>query len=533
MPDTFDHERTHAWRALGQHARDMRDRHVRDLFAADRHRFEHCSLEHDQLLLDYSRHAVTDDTMELLRLLADTCGVAGQIERMFAGEPINVTEQRPALHVALRNRSGRQMSAGGEDVMPLVDAELARMREIVDAVHGGSFTGASGGSITDVVNIGIGGSDLGAVMAVEALARFRKPGIRTHFVSNVDGVQISDVLDVVDPAHTLFIVCSKSFTTLETMVNARQARDWLARQLGEAAVPHHFVAVSVNAAAMDEFGIAPELRLSIWDWVGGRYSLWSAIGLAIALSVGMAHFERLLAGAHAMDEHFRTTPIERNLPVTAALLGVWNLNFLGAESLVILPYDQRLHRFPAYLQQLEMESNGKRVTRNGQPVEWETCPIVWGEPGSNAQHSFYQLLHQGTRRFYADFIVPVNGSSDFQRQHDLALANCLAQAEALMAGEGEQGRTPGHKVYPGGRPSSIYLFPRLDPEFLGRLIALYEHKVFVQSVIWDINAFDQWGVELGKKLAARVAPAIADPAARAELSPQVQELLGVADSWRD
>ncbi|MGH8497167.1 MAG: glucose-6-phosphate isomerase [Gammaproteobacteria bacterium] len=542
-------KRTRAWQALERHAADMRDCSTRDLFAGDPERFERFSLEHDRLLLDYSRHAVTLRTMELLRELAEACELATWIERMFAGEPVNDTERRPALHVALRNRSGLPVTAGGEDVMPLVHAELARMRKLVDGIHGGSFRGHTGQTITDVVNIGIGGSDLGAVMAVEALARFRRPDLRGHFVSNVDGVQISDVLNAVDPERTLFIVCSKSFTTLETMVNARQARDWLIAARGKAAVPRHFVAVSVNAPAMDEFGIAPDLRFALWDWVGGRYSMWSSIGLAIALSIGMEHFEELLAGAHAMDEHLRTAPFETSLPVTAALLGLWNVNFLGAESLVILPYDQRLHRLPAYLQQLEMESNGKRVTRDGRPVEWATCPIVWGEPGSNAQHSFYQLLHQGTRRFYADFIVPVNGSSGFQEQQDLALANCLAQAEALMAGQTEAEviatlrkgglraddaeRLAPHKVHPGNRPSSIYLFPRLDPETLGKLVALYEHKVFVQSVIWDINAFDQWGVELGKQLAGQTAPAIADAAQREELSSPLRELLTIADRWRD
>ncbi|MBA3563414.1 MAG: glucose-6-phosphate isomerase [Gammaproteobacteria bacterium] len=542
-------ERSKAWKALERHAEERCGGSLRDLFDRDPHRFERFSLKQEGLLFDYSRHPVTDETMRLLLALGGEMGLADRIEGLFSGESANNTECRPALHVALRNRSGRPMPAGSKNVMPQVEAELAKMRELVDAVHAGSFTGSTGRRITDVVNIGIGGSDLGAVMAVEALARFRKSDIRTHFVSNVDGVQISDVLGIVHAETTLFIVCSKSFTTLETMINARQARDWLITQRSEAAVTRHFVAVSVNAGAMDEFGIASDLRFAIWDWVGGRYSLWSAVGLAIAFAVGMDHFERLLAGAHAMDEHFRRAPFERNLPVIAALLGVWNVNFQDAGSLVILPYDQRLHRFPAYLQQLEMESNGKRVTRDGEPVEWQTCPIVWGEPGSNAQHSFYQLLHQGTRRFAADFIVPVNASSDFQQQQDLALANCLAQAEALMGGQteadvvthlerqaldaGDIARLAPHKVHPGDRPSSIYMFPQLDSETLGKLIALYEHKVFVQSVIWNINAFDQWGVELGKKLAARVAPAITGESAREALSSQLRSLLKIADGWRD
>jgi glucose-6-phosphate isomerase len=449
--------------------------------------------------------------------------------------------------MALRNRSGRAMAADGRDVMPEVLSELAKMREFVTAVHEGRATGAKGARFTDVVNIGIGGSDLGIVMATEALGRYRNRAIRLHCVSNIDGVELADVIAEVNPATTLFVVCSKTFTTLETLSNATAARDWLAGELGEAAVGRHFVAVSTNHAAMDAFGIAPGARFTMWDWVGGRYSLWSAVGLSIALALGMDVFEQLLEGGHEMDEHFRSAPLERNLPVLMGLIGVWNHDFLGQDSLAVLPYDRRLHRFPAYLQQLEMESNGKSVTRDGHPVRCPTGAVVWGEPGSNAQHSFFQLLHQGTAGVAMDFIAPVNGSSRFQQQHDLALANCFAQAEAFAFGqtelqvrgdltareldESEIVRLLPHKVHAGNRPSSVILCRRLDPRTLGRLVAWYEHKVFVQSVIWDVNPFDQWGVELGKKLAGSMAPAVRE--ATWPAGPlHVQALLDVVGRWR-
>jgi glucose-6-phosphate isomerase len=449
--------------------------------------------------------------------------------------------------MALRNRSDRPMCAGGQDVMPEVRGELAKMREFVTGVHEGRITGAKGARYTDVVNIGIGGSDLGVVMATEALGRYRNRAIRLHCVSNVDGVELSEVIQQVNPATTLFVVCSKTFTTQETLSNANAARAWLVDELGEAAVAMHFVAVSTNHPAMDSFGIAPGSRFTMWDWVGGRYSLWSAVGLSIALALGMSIFELVLQGGHDMDEHFRQAPLERNLPVLMGLIGVWNGNFLQQDSLAVLPYDRRLHRFPAYLQQLEMESNGKSVTRAGHPVGYPTGSIVWGEPGSNAQHSFFQLLHQGTAQVALDFLAPVQASSRFQAQQDLALANCFAQAEAFAFGQTElqvredltsRGASEEsikvllpHKVHVGNRPSSLIVFPRLGPRTLGRLIAWYEHKVFVQSVIWDVNPFDQWGVELGKKLAGSMAPAVQN-AAIPEGPRHLQGLLETVGRWR-
>jgi glucose-6-phosphate isomerase len=428
-----------------------------------------------------------------------------------------------------------------------VRRELAKMHDFVAGVHEGRVTGSKGARFTDVVNIGIGGSDLGVVMATEALGRYRNRGIRLHCVSNIDGVELSEVMQDVDPATTLFVICSKTFTTLETLSNASSARDWIVSELGEAAVARHFVAVSTNHVAMDRFGVAPGSRFAMWDWVGGRYSLWSAVGLSIALALGWAPFELLLQGGHDMDEHFRSTPLEQNLPVLMGLIGVWNGNFLGLDSLAVLPYDRRLHRFPAYLQQLEMESNGKSVTRDGRSVTHATGAVVWGEPGNNAQHSFFQLLHQGTARVAMDFIAPVKGSSRFQRQHDLGLANCFAQAEAFAFGQtdlqvredlaargvaaDEIARLEPHKVHVGNRPSSLVLFPRLGPRTLGRLIAWYEHKVFVQSVIWDVNPFDQWGVELGKKLAGSMAPAV-EQASWPEGPRHVQALLATVGRWR-
>ena len=507
-----------AWKALQAHAASLAPRHLRELFADDPQRFDHLSVEALDLLYDFTRQRVTPQTLQLLFGLAQACDLEGRIAALFAGETVNNTERRAALHMALRNRSDRPMRSDGQDVMPEVRGELAKMREFVTGVHEGRITGSKGGRYTDIVNIGIGGSDLGIVMATEALGRFRNRAIRLHCVSNVDGVELADSLEQVNPATTLFVICSKTFTTQETLSNASAAREWLVHELGEQAVSRHFVAVSTNHAAMDAFGIAPESRFTMWDWVGGRYSLWSTVGLSIALALGMDLFELVLQGGHDMDEHFRRAPLERNLPVLMGLLGVWNTDFLGLNSLAVLPYDRRLHRFPAYLQQLEMESNGKSVTRDGQEVGYRTGSVVWGEPGNNAQHSFFQLLHQGTAQVAMDFIAPVHGSSRFLKQQDLALANCFAQAEAFAFGQtaeqvradlaskgtaaAEIERLVAHKVHAGNRPSSLILLPRLGPRALGKLIAWYEHKVYVQSVIWDINPFDQWGVELGKKLAS-------------------------------
>ena len=544
MPDRTE---LPAWKALEAHADEVSARHLRDLFRDDDRRFDRLSLTELDFVYDYSRQRVTSRTMDLLLSLGRECGLEARIRGLFAGDAVNDTEGRAAMHMALRNRTDRPMHAGGYDVMPEVRAELAKMREFVTGVHEGRITGSKGARFTDVVNIGIGGSDLGVVMATEALGRFRNRAVRLHCVSNIDGVELAEVMEQVDPATTLFVICSKTFTTQETLANATSAREWLAGELGESAVGRHFVAVSTNHAAMDAFGIAPDSRFTMWDWVGGRYSLWSAVGLSIALALGWQPFELLLAGGHDMDEHFRNAPLEANLPVLMGLIGVWNSNFLGHDSLAVLPYDRRLHRFPAYLQQLEMESNGKSVTRDGRPVACGTGTVVWGEPGNNAQHSFFQLLHQGTARVAMDFIAPVNASCRFQGQHDLALANCFAQAEAFAFGQteeqvrtdlmskgvstGEIARLVPHKVHVGNRPSSLILFPRLGPRTLGRLIAWYEHKVFVQSVIWDNNSFDQWGVELGKKLAGSMAPAVRAAEWR-DGPPHVQKLLGVVGRWR-
>lgn len=533
------------WQALERHAAESRATHLRDLFAADPGRFDRFSRCELNLLLDFSRQRVTGKTLELLLELAEARGLRSRIAAMFSGEKINETEDRAVLHTALRNRSDRPVVLDGQDVMAEVRASLEKMRNFVEGVHGGRIHGATGKSFTDVVNIGIGGSDLGIVMATEALANVRNRNIRLHCVSNIDGVQLADTLQKADPARTLFVICSKTFSTLETLTNAKLARQWIVDHMGEGAPARHFAAVSTNSKAMDAFLIPPQNRFTMWDWVGGRYSIWSAVGLSVALALGMDQFELMLEGGHEMDEHFRTAPFDKNLPVLMGLLGVWNRNFLDMDSLAVLPYDQRLHRFPAYLQQLEMESNGKRVTLDGQPVTYDTGAVLWGEPGSNAQHSFFQLLHQGTARVALDFLVPVNASSPYQEQQNLALANCFAQAQAFAFGQTEEQiradlaakgvpeaeivRLIRHKLHPGNRPSTLILFPRLGPKTLGRLIALYEHEVFTQSVIWGINAFDQWGVELGKKLAESMAPAVENPET-AESS--LQGLLAYVGKWR-
>ncbi len=535
------------WQALETHAAQLRGAHLRDLFAAAPDRFEKLSRREVNLLVDFSRQRVTEQTIGLLVELANARGLRERIDAMFSGEKINTTENRAVLHTALRNRSDRPVMLDGKDVMVEVRASLDKMRNFVEGVHGGRIHGATGKTFTDIVNIGIGGSDLGIVMATEALAKFRNRNLRLHCVSNIDGVQLADTLERIDPARTLFVVCSKTFTTLETLTNAKLARQWIVDRLGEGAPARHFSAVSTNAKAMDAFLIPPQNRFTMWDWVGGRYSLWSAVGLSIALALGMDQFELMLEGGHEMDEHFRAAPFERNLPVLTGLLAVWNRNFLNMDSLAVLPYDQRLHRFPAYLQQLQMESNGKSVTLDGEAVAVDTGAVIWGEPGSNAQHSFFELLHQGTARVAMDFIAPVNASSPFQQQQNLALANCFAQMQAFAFGqsaqqvradlsakgvaESEIQRLLPHKVHPGNRPSTLILFPRLGPKTLGRLIALYEHNVFTQSVIWGINAFDQWGVELGKKLADSLAPAVESPAT-ASTAQELRGILAAVSEWR-
>jgi glucose-6-phosphate isomerase len=513
-----------AWQALSRHRAEMNGTHLRDLFAADPQRFERFSMEIGPLLLDYSKHRATRETMKLLFELARQARVFEWRDKMFSGEKINRTEDRAVLHVALRNRSNRPISVDGKDVMPEVNAVLAKMRAFTDAVRSGEWRGHTGSRITDVVNIGIGGSDLGPAMVSQALKPYWQSGMRAHFVSNVDGTQLAEVLREVSPERTLFVVESKTFTTQETLMNARSARAWLVEKLAsEAAVPKHFVAVSTATEEVRKFGIDPNNMFVFWDWVGGRYSLWSAIGLPIALMIGMDRFEELLGGGHAMDEHFRTAPMEENGPVVMAMLGIWYANFFGAATHAILPYDQYMSRFAAYFQQGDMESNGKRVDRSGRDIDdYTTGPIVWGEPGTNGQHAFYQLLHQGTRMVPADFLAPLETHNPIGKHHEVLLANFFAQPEALMRGKtsdearaelNAQGLAPGrvdelaaHKTFPGNRPTSSIVFPKLTPQTLGMLVALYEHKIFVQGIVWDIFSFDQWGVELGKQLARKIEP---------------------------
>ncbi len=512
-----------AWKALQVHQAALADVRLRDLFSADPARFDKFSLEAAGLFLDYSKNRITSETLGLLIELARFAKLEEWRDRMFSGEKINFTEKRAVLHTALRNRSDRPVVVDGHDVMPDIRGVLAHLRDFTERLRNGVWRGYTGKTITDVVNIGIGGSDLGPAMACEALKPYGKPGLTMHFVSNVDGTHLAEALKHIDPETTLFIVASKTFTTQETMTNAQSARRWFLDQAkDEAAIARHFVAVSTNAKAVAAFGISTDNMFGFWDWVGGRYSLWSAIGLPIAVYIGMDAFEQLLAGGHAMDEHFRTAPLEANLPVILALLGVWYVNFWNARSHAVLPYDQYLHRFPAYLQQLDMESNGKRVDRHGEPVDYATGPVLWGEAGTNGQHAFYQLIHQGAQMIPADFLAPANSQNPLGEHHPILLSNFFAQTQALMKGKNAAearaeleatGLTGAeleallpHKVFPGDKPTNSLLFAKLDPATLGALIALYEHKVFVQGIVWNINSFDQWGVELGKQLAQNILP---------------------------
>jgi glucose-6-phosphate isomerase len=537
---------TPAWQALQAHHASAAKLQMRDLFARDPQRFARYSLPVDELLLDYSKNRITDETLRLLFDLARECDVRGWTERMFAGERINHTEGRAVLHVALRNRANSPILVDGEDVMPRVNAVLAHMREFTESVREARWRGYTGEPITDIVNIGIGGSDLGPAMVTEALRHYGKPGLNVHFVSNVDGAHIAETLKPLRPERTLFIIASKTFTTQETLTNGHTARAWFLAAAGdESAIARHFVALSTNAEAVAAFGIDTRNMFEFWDWVGGRYSLWSAIGLSIALYVGMDRFEELLEGAHAMDEHFRSEPYEANLPVLLALLGIWYNDFFGAQSYAILPYDQYLHRFPAYFQQGDMESNGKRVTRDGEVVDYSTGPVIWGEPGTNGQHAFFQLLHQGTKLVPADFLAAMEPLHALTEHHRILLANCFAQTEALMAGKTEeearaelaaQGlagadleRLLLHKVFPGNRPTNTILYRRLTPRTLGLLIALYEHKIFVQGVIWNLNSFDQWGVELGKQLAKAILPELT---AREEVTGHDASTNGLINHYR-
>lgn len=520
---------TAAWKKLAAHHETVHRLQMKNLFAEDPRRFERFSIRFNDLLVDFSKNRITAETLGLLIELARECGLPEAIAQMFTGGRINETENRAVLHVALRNRANTPIHADGVDVMPEINAVLSRMRDFSRRVNLGKWKGFTGKRVTDIVNIGIGGSDLGPVMVTESLRPYANPKLRVHFVSNVDGTHIAETLKGLNPEKTLFMIASKTFTTQETMTNAFTAREWFLAQAQDAAhVAKHFVAISTNRAKVEAFGIHPDNMFVFWDWVGGRYSLWSAIGLSIACAIGFERFEELLTGAHDMDRHFREAPFERNLPVILALIGIWYTNFFGAETEVILPYDQYMHRFPAYFQQGNMESNGKSADRRGQPVACATGPIVWGEPGTNGQHAFYQLIHQGTRLVPADFLAPAISHNPLGEHHPILLSNFFAQTEALMNGKSaEQAaaelRTEGkseeevqrllpHKVFDGNRPTNSILFRSLTPRVLGSLVALYEHKIFVQGVIWNIFSFDQWGVELGKQLAGRILPELRDEA---------------------
>ena len=522
--------RTASWKALQAHHGEIAGQAMRDLFAADPERFAKFSLRFEDILVDYSKNRVTDETMRLLLALAAEAGLKNWTERLFTGQKLNITEGRAVLHIALRNRSSRPILVDGKDVMPEVNRVLKQMREFSEAVRNGTWKGYTGEAITDVVNIGIGGSDLGPVMVTEALKPYGKPGLNVHFVSNIDGTHIAETVKNLRRETTLFIVASKTFTTQETITNAQTARSWFLEAAGDPkTVARHFVALSTNAEEVSRFGIDTKNMFEFWDWVGGRYSLWSAIGLSIAVYIGMDNFESLLEGGHAMDEHFRTAPIEKNLPAILGLLGVWYNNFFDAQTHAILPYDQYLHRFPAYFQQGDMESNGKGVTRDGTAADCSTGPVIWGEPGTNGQHAFYQLIHQGTKVVPADFIAPIETHNPIGEHHQILLSNFFAQTEALMKGKSEaevraeltaqgfsgdalQALVP-HKVFTGNRPTNSILVKRVTPRTLGSLIAMYEHKIFTQGIIWNINSFDQWGVELGKQLAKAILPELAGSAA--------------------
>ena len=544
---TLSGPRTAAWADLAAHASRLSGVPTRELFERDPGRFERFSREKAGLLMDFSRQRLDEIVLAKLIELADSVGLRDRIDAMWRGEKINSTEGRAVLHVALRQPPGAGI--GGADIEKAVMTERARMLGFAEAVRSGQITGSAKKPFTLVVNIGIGGSDLGPAMAVQALQPFTQDAPKCEFVSNVDGCHLTDILESADPRTTLFIIASKTFTTLETLTNARTARAWLKEKLGEQAVREHFAAVSVNHRAMDEFGVHPEYRFQMWDWVGGRYSVWSSIGVSLAIALGEGNFLEFLRGGHEMDEHFRTTAWPENLPALMGLMAVWNINFMHQPTLAVLPYDDSLRRFPAYLQQLEMESNGKSVMLDGKVTPCDTAAVIWGEPGNNAQHSFFQLLHQGTPRAALDFLLPARSSCGNQAQQNLAIASCLAQAEAFMNGlpapevlaELQRQGMPAaqaqalvpHKVDPGSRPCTIVLFQKLDPATLGRLIALYEHSVLTQSVVWGINAFDQWGVELGKKLTEQLAPAVIDPQGGHAAPPAVLKLLATVRAWRE
>lgn len=548
MLPNIDFTQTKAYQYLADHYITLNTHSLKDLFAQDPKRFEKFSILHQDVLLDYSKNRINEETVALLVQLAKECQLKDAIEAMFTGQKINVTEGREVLHTALRNRANTPVLVDGVDVMPQINAVLAHMKDFTHRILSGEWKGYTGKAITDVVNIGIGGSDLGPVMVTEALKAY-KTHLNMHFVSNVDGTHIAEVLKTVDPETTLFLIASKTFTTQETMANAHTAKDWFLRSgATQADVAKHFVALSTNEKGVAAFGIDTANMFVFWDWVGGRYSLWSAIGLSISLAIGFEHFEELLAGAHDADVHFRTADFEENIPVILALLGIWYNNFFDAESHAILPYDQYLHRFAAYFQQGDMESNGKYVDRNGERVTYETGPIIWGEPGTNGQHAFYQLIHQGTKLIPCDFIAPALSHNPIGNHHQLLLSNFFAQTEALMNGKSEEevvselqqaGKTEAeiealkhYKVFEGNRPTNSILLKKVTPRSLGFLIACYEHKIFVQGIIWNIYSFDQWGVELGKQLANRILPELADDAAIATHDSSTNGLINQYKAWR-
>ena len=527
MLDKINPTKTQSWKNLVDHFKEMKNIHMKDLFVNDPDRFNKYSIRFNGILVDYSKNIITEDTLKLLLKLTDDVGLRDALNKMFNGESINETEDRAVLHTALRNRINIPVCVNDKNVMPEVNAVLSKMKDFSDKIITGEWKGFTDKKITDIVNIGIGGSDLGPVMVTECLRPYAKEGLEVHFVSNVDGTHITETLKQLNPETTLFLIASKTFTTQETMTNAFAAREWFLKCAKDHAyVAKHFVALSTNIEKVEEFGIDKDNMFVFWDWVGGRYSLWSAIGLSIACYIGYENYAELLQGAFEMDSHFRETPFERNIPVILALIGIWYNNFFGAQTEVILPYDQYMHRFPAYFQQGNMESNGKSVDRSGSRVDYQTGPIIWGEPGTNGQHAFYQLIHQGTKIIPADFLAPAISHNRIGEHHNILLSNFFAQTEALLNGKTKEevteelkrdGRSDEeirklypHKVFEGNRPTNSILFNKLTPRALGSLIVMYEHKIFVQGVIWNIFSFDQWGVELGKQLAKRILPELED-----------------------
>ncbi|MFN3849747.1 MAG: glucose-6-phosphate isomerase [Spirosomataceae bacterium] len=546
MLPSVNFTQTASFRKLKTHQRTISKKTIKELFAEDKNRFRKFSVKFNDILVDYSKNRINRRTMAYLVDLAKECGLQDAIEKMFSGDKINQTENRAVLHIALRNRSNTPIITDGKDVMPDVNEVLGKMKGFSQEIISGKWKGYTNKSITDIVNIGIGGSDLGPVMVTEALKPYAK-GPKVHFVSNVDGTHIAETLKKVSPETTLFMIASKTFTTQETMANAHSARSWfLATAQNEEFVKKHFVAISTNQKEVEKFGIDPNNMFGFWDWVGGRYSLWSAIGLSIACNIGFENFEALLTGAHEMDNHFKNTPFEKNIPVILALLGIWYNNFYGAESHAILPYDQYLHRFAAYFQQGDMESNGKYVSRDGKTVDYQTGPIIWGEPGTNGQHAFYQLIHQGTKLIPADFIAPATSHNPIGEHHKMLLSNFFAQTEALMNGktieevlgelkgksQEEIDKIAPFKVFQGNRPTNSILLKKITPKSLGSLIAMYEHKIFVQGIIWNVFSFDQWGVELGKQLANKIYPELTDNQAIDSHDSSTNGLINQYKKWR-